>query len=198
MTAPPATSDTAIPAEETKAQRYRRLHPDRVKESYKKWAAKNKDYLYDRNRVRAVTESAKEWRKEYFQRTKEHQREKNKAWRHSNPEKMKEIAKRAKIVRPWNAYIQAAKQRGLAYELSKDEVLALVQARCHYCGDTGKPYVGIDRKDNNVGYVQGNVYPCCKRCNWAKGTEDYDEFVAWLQRAAQFIVGKKDGEMNVQ
>ena len=39
--------------------------------------------------------------------------------------------------------------------------------------------------------VSDNVVPCCRRCNFAKGTASYEEFVAWFERAADFVVAKR-------
>lgn len=46
-------------------------------------------------------------------------------------------------------------------------------APCHYCGGKlGKrcPTGGLDRIDNAIGYVKGNVLPCCGVCNMTRGT----------------------------
>lgn len=37
---------------------------------------------------------------------------------------------------------------------------------------------GLDRKDCKIGYVPGNVVPCCTRCNLVKRNEfSYEEFM---------------------
>lgn len=45
-----------------------------------------------------------------------------------------------------------------------------VGKRCHYCGGElrGGGYK-LDRQNNAVGYVHGNLVPCCCSCNRAKG-----------------------------
>jgi hypothetical protein len=42
------------------------------------------------------------------------------------------------------------------------------QDKCHYCGITPK-YGSIDRKDNSLGYVKGNLVVACYECNQLKG-----------------------------
>lgn len=89
----------------------------------------------------------------------------------------------------------SAKARGLAFELSKEETFALSQQPCSYC--TQPPsnrilnkycqrpplfYSGLDRVDNTLGYLKGNVVPCCKMCNVAKNSHTYEEFVEWIRR----------------
>lgn len=81
-----------------------------------------------------------------------------------------------------------AKCRGLEFVLTPEEFVELSQKRCHYCGDgpnnysSGYQYNGIDRVDNNVGYIAVNCVPCCKICNRAKRELGLDEFKAWINR----------------
>ena len=117
----------------------------------------------------------------------------------------------------WTVYKGAAKGRGLEWGLSMEDFVSITQSMCHYCGcapskvsksagrDRGQDYVfnGIDRKDNGKGYVLGNVLPCCSICNWAKHTMAYDEFLAWLNRVAEYrismmaekLCGQTSGDM---
>lgn len=96
----------------------------------------------------------------------------------------------------------SAKRRGYAWELSREEALALMESNCDYCGvrpgNTCRGaefngefhYSGIDRKDNSRGYVSGNVVPCCIDCNKAKSTRSVDEFLSWVDRLITFRLGK--------
>jgi hypothetical protein len=43
-------------------------------------------------------------------------------------------------------------------------------------------YSGIDRLDNNIGYVSGNCVPCCSVCNYAKRDMTVDQFKNWIKR----------------
>jgi hypothetical protein len=86
--------------------------------------------------------------------------------------------------------------RGHEFDLTKEQVRALIEQPCHYCGlppsqkmkvDThgyngGIVYNGIDRLDSTRGYVTGNVVPCCKYCNWAKNDRSVAEFRDWIKR----------------
>lgn len=108
----------------------------------------------------------------------------------------------------FGAYKRSAEKRRYVFELTKDEFRKLVTNNCTYCGippSTIKKtryeygnfiYNGIDRMDNDLGYVPGNVATCCKRCNRAKGTRNYNEWIAWLDRIAEFRTRKtnKGGE----
>lgn len=91
-------------------------------------------------------------------------------------------------------YVRHAKRRGHKWELSRDDVVALISSNCHYCGsppanvkvhkNTIRPliYSGIDRVDNASGYTPCNVVSCCRVCNRAKETLTVSEFAEWAKR----------------
>lgn len=104
--------------------------------------------------------------------------------------------------RAFGGYKKAAKKRGLEFSLSEKEFHSLVQEECHYCGSPPTlikkgtaqhsfnvlyRHNGIDRKDNSLGYTLENSLPCCSICNHAKHTLSYDEFIAWVQKASNYI-----------
>lgn len=92
----------------------------------------------------------------------------------------------------FNHYRNSARQRGLRFELDREKFIDMIFSNCHYCGQ--EPYLlvtrpnhsartnGIDRQDNDLGYTPENSVPCCKFCQFAKGTSTLDEFLIWLQR----------------
>jgi hypothetical protein len=43
-------------------------------------------------------------------------------------------------------------------------------------------YNGIDRVDSSMGYVAGNVVPCCSTCNRMKLDHSYDDFIAHIKK----------------
>lgn len=70
---------------------------------------------------------------------------------------------------------------GKHFDLSFEQWCDLVLDKpCHYCdGPLEKKGCGLDRKDNTLGYVIGNVVSCCKECNRLKGpTMAYAEMLA--------------------
>jgi len=70
-----------------------------------------------------------------------------------------------------------AKGRKLIFTLSNDQFFALISSNCYYCGQTRKKFNGIDRIDNNLGYIEGNCVSCCHTCNTMKYTINKDEFI---------------------
>lgn len=81
-----------------------------------------------------------------------------------------------------------ASRRNLEWFLDLSKFAAIVAGHCHYCGrcakDLGLPFLGIDRKDNALGYVPGNCVPCCWSCNCAKGKLDHDAFITLCRLVA--------------
>ena len=77
------------------------------------------------------------------------------------------------------SYRSSARKRHISWELTEKQAEKLFKSNCHYCGikpSNGKNkkseffYSGIDRIDNEKGYIIENIVPCCKVCNLAKGT----------------------------
>lgn len=80
-------------------------------------------------------------------------------------------------------YKNGAKERILEWLLTDEEAVDLFYLACHYCKRVGPDYglVGIDRKDNNLGYTLANSLPCCSMCNRAKGTLPYESMQAYIK-----------------
>ena len=100
--------------------------------------------------------------------------------------------------------------RGLEFDLSEGEFFSVATMPCSYCGcapkeeqykttGSGKSVVrimsgvfihGIDRVDNSIGYVKGNLAPCCGDCNRAKGKLAVNEFKSLINRQHAFMFNK--------
>ena len=106
----------------------------------------------------------------------------------------------------YGMYVRGARIRNLPFELTKELFNAIITQRCFYCGSKPeqilykqgmqKPftYNGIDRIDNNLGYEIGNVIPCCRFCNMAKGRHTFSEFEKWIKKLISFRTGKEERE----
>lgn len=88
-------------------------------------------------------------------------------------------------------YNNSATQRGLVYNLNETFLSSSVKMDCHYCGKPpSKPhrkcetflYNGLDRVDNNIGYTESNVVPCCYICNKMKGELPVEDFLEHLNK----------------
>ncbi len=90
--------------------------------------------------------------------------------------KLSKIQLNALVARKYIEKMQNAKNRGVEFDLTLTSMKNLVKAkRCYYTGveltvGTGLPTdMSIDRVDNSLGYVKGNVVACCQGANRIKG-----------------------------
>lgn len=84
--------------------------------------------------------------------------------------------------RTLNQYKQGAAIRNFTFEISDQEADILFRSRCGYCRyQPENRFNGIDRIDNKLGYVSGNVVACCLWCNRAKGRNSVSVFLKWLE-----------------
>ena len=87
----------------------------------------------------------------------------------------------------WNHYVKGAKKRGIHFDLTKTQFELLILQPCFYCTHCTQGEVnGIDRLDNNKGYIEDNVVSCCKFCNLAKGTQHPQEFIDKLHAISMY------------
>jgi len=98
------------------------------------------------------------------------------------------------------SYRRHAKDNNRSYELSLSEFEKLTSSNCHYCnakpsmsiksvrGNGAYIYNGIDRKDNEIGYVISNCVPCCKMCNFSKRNYDMTVFLDWVKRVHDHLI----------
>jgi len=106
--------------------------------------------------------------------------------REKNPEetKIKDREKKQNINGKYQSYKAGAKDRGIVFDLTKDDFKIFWQKPCHYC-DAPIETIGIDRKDNSIGYTLDNCLSCCKICNLGKHTSTYEEYVEHCKRMAR-------------
>lgn len=95
-----------------------------------------------------------------------------------------------------NSYVQSARKRGYIFELTADQFKEIITKDCAACGAPPKeisrktkeysatPILanGVDRVDNNIGYIVGNVQPMCGPCNKAKSSMGYEAFKTWMEQ----------------
>jgi len=97
-----------------------------------------------------------------------------KTWKTNNPDKVKAANKswleRFPLKRRLSHAKDIARTRELVFDLSNEELLEFWNQPCHYCHQSilHQTGIGLDRKDNTLGYVKGNVLPCCGDCNYVR------------------------------
>ena len=112
-----------------------------------------------------------------------------------------------------SSYRNDAKRRSIVFKLTQLETKTLLVQDCFYCGSKPKRSFltksykkkrrgrdisangailtnGIDRSDNSLGYVTGNVVPCCWICNRAKSAMNTQEFLTWIDELVQYRSAK--------
>jgi hypothetical protein len=103
-------------------------------------------------------------------------------WIKNNPERR--LAWQKKPEGRFNRLRKNARYQALECTLTLEEYKGLVCQPCFYCGTSLSDALGgaLDRINSDIGYVQGNVRPCCKDCNFAKNAMTETEFKEWLLR----------------
>ena len=105
-------------------------------------------------------------------------------WRDNNPEKVAENNKTRKenIDIHYSNYQRTAGNKNLQFEFTIDEFKELVKMPCHYCGviqDHG--FNGIDRMNQQNGYITDNCVSCCQMCNYVKKSLYIDTFLKRIE-----------------
>jgi len=101
----------------------------------------------------------------------------------------------------YNSYKSAARKRSLPFNIDIEFFKKLTSSNCYYCGAKPKKisrasanyteegiknseyvYNGIDRINNDIGYLEDNIVSCCYYCNMSKHTRTQKEFFNWIER----------------
>lgn len=156
-----------------------------VEANYEKVAEKWMNY-----RGRQIEEN----QEEYLKRNAEHA----KSWRENNPEKVKEnnILRVKNTNNHYKNYIRNAGDKNLNFDLPQELFMQKIKEPCHYCGETDehKGFNGIDRMNQQMGYIVDNCVSCCQMCNYMKKSLNEKTF---LQRVEHILVYNKLVEGNL-
>jgi hypothetical protein len=146
-----------------------------------KQRAKSKLY-YEKNK-----EKVKERTNKYYHETKEDNKEQRKAYDKKriaeNQEKVSETCKLFYYSNSgiYSRYKREAKRRKYDFEMTKEDFESYYQQPCGYCGDIVST-IGIDRIDNNKGYITGNVVSCCSVCNIMKNKHSIPFLLSHIEK----------------
>lgn len=90
----------------------------------------------------------------------------------------------------YSLYKKSSKKRGLEFSIEKEVFVEMLSQPCHYCGakasDNHAKRNGLDRVHNEVGYVLGNLVPCCFRCNQMKGKLSVLDFITHIRKVCDY------------
>lgn len=103
-------------------------------------------------------------------------------------------SREAIVNRLYYIYKTEALKRRLEFSLTIDQFKIFIAGDCRYCGVEPRQiykkkdwkydliYNGIDRINNELGYVISNCVSCCKFCNIVKNKFTEVEFKDWINR----------------
>ena len=91
-------------------------------------------------------------------------------------------------------YALNAARRKIEFNLDKKTFLYLINHKCYLCGKKtdNEHQNGIDRVDNNKGYILENVQPCCGNCNFIKNKFSLETIFDKFKK----ILSKRNFEVN--
>lgn len=98
----------------------------------------------------------------------------------------------------WDQVRRSANRRKIEFAIDRRRFEAIVSSECAYCAAPPRERVlkngkagsfdvkahGVDRIDSKVGYVEGNVVPCCWTCNTMKASLSVEDFREHIKRLA--------------
>lgn len=117
----------------------------------------------------------------------------------------------------WNWHYRRYRIRALDssidFDLTLEQFRSIAENNCTYCGDgpkiknryrsENKHYTeetllradilanGIDRVDNDKGYILANCVPCCTACNLMKSNHTKQKFLLQISKIFNFIFQKE-------
>lgn len=90
----------------------------------------------------------------------------------------------------YQQYIKNAQSKGREFALAETQYEDLIHGGCFYCLFNDLP-VGIDRVDNDQGYVTGNVVGACFRCNEMKASKPLGDFLEVATKVYKHVYKNK-------
>jgi hypothetical protein len=82
----------------------------------------------------------------------------------------------------YNSYKNRAIRKNIEFFISEEDYEYITSLTCYLCGKESNTTHsnGIDRINNELGYINDNVAGCCGECNYMKKNYQYDEFIEKL------------------
>lgn len=139
---------------------YREKNRDKILASKRKYYKKN----HDRIRELALL---------HYRKNREKINKKNSEWRKTSLKGRFMDCKRGAI------------KRNKEFNITLEQFDIETQNPCGYCGTTDRKR-GLDRIDNNIGYLPGNVISCCWQCNWMKNDYSVSDFLLHCQKILNY------------
>lgn len=86
------------------------------------------------------------------------------------------------ITRGYFGYMESAEKRGYEFKITNEQYNIIIKDNCYLCGKSNSETHnnGIDRVNNNIGYVFENCKSCCGSCNMLKKNYELNELLKKL------------------
>lgn len=94
--------------------------------------------------------------------------------------------KRKTVERKYKAYIFSAKRRNHDFTLTFEEFKVLFESSCKYCGKENAN--GVDRVNNQIGYLLNNCVSCCDMCNKMKWKHSEKDFLKHIKKIYNLLL----------
>lgn len=88
----------------------------------------------------------------------------------------------------YSKYLARAANKDLEFALTKEQFTKFTTEKCFYCDkNASKTHKnGVDRKNNESGYIMSNCVSCCSQCNYMKGSLTENEFIETCKRVSEY------------
>jgi len=135
---------------------WKRKNRKRANELQLKYYYRDRDKILKKNKTKKVRKYKRDWH------------HKNKERRLKQLKQNNHNAQRSLNGR-YSSLKQTARIQDLDFTIRKEQHKILLKQNCHYCnGPLAETGSGLDRIDNQKGYIISNVVPCCSNCNRIK------------------------------
>jgi hypothetical protein len=108
--------------------------------------------------------------------------------RRSRKRRQREESRRDPFTNRWLRIQRSSRKRGIEWGFDNPEDLReFWDTPCHYCGGEVEQRLGLDRIENDKGYIPDNVVQCCTTCNLMKRSHSVDEWVVHMRRVLEHL-----------
>ena len=91
----------------------------------------------------------------------------------------------------WSTLKTQAHRRDLECDVTLEMFKHITAQPCYFCGDgSSAGHRGIDRLNNDLGYVPDNMVPACSVCNYMKAQLSEAEFIRHVACISMFQLRK--------
>jgi len=176
------------------------LSIDREKDNYKRNLAKTKNNTICQN-IKYCTTCCKEYEIIMFEGIKGQTTSTCKMCREQNKiqdsKRNKENRNKLARKRVFVNYTKWAKDRNIEFSISKEIFENIIKMKCFYCGVLpDDEFNGIDRVDNNIGYIHNNCVSCCKMCNYLKADLRKNIFLCKVEHILKYNSKIENGNLH--